>query len=65
MVNGQETDAWGLREGMNISATAITETPETVVSQQVKRTGTMPPPKLEPPRQGATLLIILAPVKTP
>jgi hypothetical protein len=65
MVNGQETDAWGLREGMNVSATAITETPETVVSQEVKRTGTMPPPKAEPPRQGATLLIILAPSKTP
>ncbi len=34
-VGGQETDAWGLKEGMNISATAVTETPETVVSQEV------------------------------
>lgn len=65
IVNGQETDAWGLREGMNISATAVTETSETVVSEEVKRTGTMPLPAPEPPRQGATLLIILAPVKTP
>jgi hypothetical protein len=64
-VDGQETDAWGLKEGMNISATAVTETPETVVSQEVKRTGTMPPPTLLPPRQGATLLIILAPAKLP
>jgi hypothetical protein len=64
-VNGQETDAWGLKEGMNISATVVTETPETVVSQEVKRTGSIPIPKPEPPRQGATLLIILAPVKTP
>ena len=64
-VDGQETDAWGLKEGMNISATAVTETPETVVSQEVKRTGTMPPPTLPPPRQGATLLIILAPAKVP
>ncbi len=39
-VDGQETDAWGLKEGMNISATAVTETPETVVSQEVVRTGT-------------------------
>ena len=31
-VDGQQTDAWGLKEGMNISATAVTETPETVVS---------------------------------
>ena len=64
-VDGQETDAWGLKEGMNISATAVTETPETVVSEEVKRTGTMPPPTPAPPRQGATLLIILVPAKLP
>jgi hypothetical protein len=62
-VDGQETDAWGLKEGMNISATAVTETPETVVSQEVVRTGTAPPPKPNPPRQGATLLIIVVPAK--
>jgi hypothetical protein len=62
-VDGQETDAWGLREGMNISATSVTETPETVVSQEVVRTGTEPPPKPDPPKQGATLLIILVPAK--
>ena len=62
-VDGQETDAWGLKEGMNISATAVTETPETVVSQEVVRTGTAPPPKPDPPRQGATLLIIVVPAK--
>lgn len=62
-VDGQETDAWGLKEGMNISATAVTETPETVVSQEVVRTGTAPPPKPQPPRQGATLLIIVVPAK--
>ena len=64
-VDGQETDAWGLKEGMNISATAVTETPETVVSQEVKRMGTMPSPTPEPPKQGTTLLIILAPAKLP
>jgi hypothetical protein len=62
-VDGQETDAWGLKEGMNISATAVTETPETVVSQEVIRTGTAPPPKLDPPKQGATLLIVVVPAK--
>jgi len=61
IVNGQETDAWGLKEGMNISATAVTETPETVVSQKVVRTGTMPSPTPEPPPQGAVLLFIVAP----
>jgi hypothetical protein len=62
-VDGQETDAWGLKEGMNISATAVTETPETVVSQEVIRTGTPAPPKLDPPRQGTALLIVVVPAK--
>jgi hypothetical protein len=62
-VDGQETDAWGLKEGMNISATAVTETPETVVSQEVLRTGTPAPPKLDPPRQGTALLIVVVPAK--
>jgi hypothetical protein len=57
-INGQETDAWGLKEGMNIWATAVTEKTETVVSQEVVRTGTVPRPRPEPPRQGATLLIV-------
>src|SRR3974390_2152799 len=58
-VNGQETDAWGLKEGMNISATAVTETPEKVVSQEVGRTGTMPSPAPELPTQGVILFIIV------
>ncbi|HXY50322.1 MAG TPA: hypothetical protein VEI01_12780 [Terriglobales bacterium] len=56
-VDGQETDAWGLKEGMNISATAITETPETVVSEEVARRGTLPSPTPQLPTQGAILLI--------
>jgi len=60
-VDGQETDAWGLKVGMNISATAVTETPETVVSQEVIRTGMAAPPKLDPPRQGTALLIVIIP----
>jgi hypothetical protein len=62
-VDGQEIDAWGIKEGMNISATAVTETPETVVSQEVVRTGIAPPPKPDPPRQDATLLILVVPAK--
>ena len=64
-VDGQETDAWGLKEGMNISATAVTETPETVVSQEVVRTGTMPSSTPQLPRQGAILFIIVSPSKLP
>jgi len=60
-VDGQETDAFGLKEGMNISATAVTETAETVVSHEVIRTGTAAPPKLDPPRQGRALLIVIVP----
>ena len=44
-INGEETDAFGLKKGMVVSAQRITEVPETVVTQQVKRTGTMPPPR--------------------
>jgi RNase P/RNase MRP subunit p29 len=48
-VDGQETDAWGLKKGMKVSATKIVETPETVVSQEVSRTGSLPPPPPAPP----------------
>ena len=42
-VDGQETDAWGLKKGMKVTATKIVESPETTVSQQTQVTGTMPP----------------------
>ena len=41
-VDGQETDAFGLKEGMKITATKIVETPVTNVSEQTRVTGTMP-----------------------
>ncbi len=43
-VDGQMVDAWGLRKGMKVSATKVTETPETVVSQKAVLSGKMPPP---------------------
>jgi hypothetical protein len=58
-VNGQVTDAFGLKKGMNVTATAVTETPETVVAHEVKHTGTMPPPPPETPQQGVTLLVVV------
>jgi len=57
-INGEETDAFGLKKGMVVSAQRITEVPETVVTQQVKRTGTMPLPP--PPRQDVPVLIVMA-----
>jgi len=59
-VDGQMVDAFGLREGMKISATRITETPETVVSQKTMVTGKMPPPP--PPPADVPILIVLVPL---
>lgn len=41
MVDGKAVDAWGLKKGMNVTATRITETPLTSVSQHTQVTGTM------------------------
>lgn len=43
-INGQMTDAFGLKPGMKVSATKIVETPEQVVTQHSQITGTMPTP---------------------
>lgn len=63
-VNGQETDAFGLKKGMTIDAQQVTESPETVVTQQVKRTGVMPPPP-PAPKPDVAILIVSAPVEEP
>ena len=42
MVGGKETDAWGLKKGMTVTATRVTETPVTSVSQHQQVSGTMP-----------------------
>ena len=42
-VNGKETDAWGLKKGMTVSATRITEAPLTSVSSSQHVSGTLPP----------------------
>jgi LPXTG-motif cell wall-anchored protein len=40
MVDGQETDAWGLKKGMKVTATKIVETPATSTTRQTQVTGT-------------------------
>lgn len=41
-VDGKETDAFGLKKGMVVTATKVVETPMTAVSQHRQVTGTMP-----------------------
>jgi hypothetical protein len=43
-VDGKMVDAFGLKKGMQISATKIVEVPMVVAKQQKSVTGTMPPP---------------------
>jgi hypothetical protein len=59
-IDGQMTDAWGLRKGMKISATKVTEVPETVVEQEKAVTGTNPPP--DPPADLPILVVVVLPV---
>jgi RNase P/RNase MRP subunit p29 len=63
-VNGQETDAWGLKKGMKIDAQQVIEQPETVVAQEITRTGTMPPPP-PPPKPDVAILILVAAPEAP
>jgi hypothetical protein len=64
MINGQETTAFGLKKGMVVSAQKVTEVPETVVTQQAKLTGNMPPRPPEP-KQDAPILVVLMPSMAP
>lgn len=67
-INGQMTDAWGLRKGMQISATKVVETPTDVLTRQAKITGTMPTPPAPPPPDAPILVVeeaaVAAPVET-
>lgn len=56
MINGRETTAFGLKKGMNVSATVVTDSPETVMSQSKTVTGQAPPPA--PTLVGALLFLV-------
>src|SRR5580704_5213518 len=65
-VNGQMTDAWGLKKGMTISATKVVEVPVTTVAQTRSVTGEMPPPPPPPPADVQILVVeeeVVAPVE--
>jgi len=64
-VDGQIVDAFGLRKGMNVTATKIVEVPETVVAQQRSVTGTMPAPPTPPPADAPILIATKEPVAAP
>ena len=65
-INGQQTDAFGLRQGMKISATKVVEVPESVVERQMKVTGTLPPPPTPPaPDQPILVAVVAVPVAAP
>jgi len=64
-VNGQETDAFGLKKGMKIDAQKIVEQPETVVTQQIKRTGIAPPPPPAPKPDVPMLVAVERPAPPP
>ena len=64
-INGQEMDAFGLKKGMKIDAQKVVEQPETVVTQQIKRTGVMPPPPPAPKPDVPMLVATEAPAPAP
>jgi hypothetical protein len=55
-VDGQMVDAWGLKPGMNITATKVVEFSTMEVEQQRKLTGSMPPPPPSPPANAPILV---------
>jgi hypothetical protein len=62
-VDGRETDAWGLKKGMRVSATKIVEVPEVHVHQSQQVSGNLPPtaPVAPPPADAPILIAAAAP----
>jgi hypothetical protein len=64
-VDGQQTDAWGLKKGMRVSATKIVEEPVTVAEHRYQLTGSMPPPPRVPPANEPILIAAATPAPAP
>jgi hypothetical protein len=64
-VDGQMTDAWGLKKGMKVSATKIVEEPVSVVEHRQQITGSMPPPPPAPPANEPILVAESTPPPAP
>jgi len=65
MVNGKQTDAFGLKKGMIVSATKVVEEPVTQVEHEAKLSGKMPPPPPPPPADVPILVAVIAPAPAP
>lgn len=64
-VDGQTLDAFGLKKGMKISATKVVEVPETVVTEEKRLTGKLPPPPPPPPADVPILVAAAEPAPAP
>lgn len=64
-VDGQETDAWGLKKGMKVTATKVVEVPENVITRQKQVTGSAPPPPSPPPADAPILVAASGPPPLP
>lgn len=64
-IDGKETDVWGLKKGMTVSATKVVEVPETVVTQQRALSGTAPAPPPPPPAGQPILIVVAEPTPAP
>lgn len=63
-VDGQMVDAWGLKKGMNISATKIVEEPVNEITVKKQVTGSMPPPP-PPPADAPIIVAVMVPQAAP
>jgi hypothetical protein len=54
-IGGQEKTVFDLRQGMEVTATVVTQVPQKVVAQTSRVTGKMPPPAT-PPMEGVLLI---------
>ncbi len=64
-IDGQQTDAWGLKKGMKVSATKIVEEPIDVYERHQRVSGTIPPPPPAPPAEQPILIAETTPPPAP
>ena len=63
MIEGKELTVFELKKGMKLTATVLTQVPQTVVAHEKKVTGQLPPPPETPAMQGALLIESPTPAK--